>query len=157
MSAVEAPRGTRRVEVLDLVLSWTAGLVGYLVAEYGAGALLVAAVDGGSPQALPAWTWLPWIAGPVLCGALAAAVLPLWRGPALWHWLVAGGAVPLLAAPVTMFVVGVADVGSLLLGVGVQVVVAALVAAGVGLLRRAVEPALAARRATTPVPVTYTS
>ncbi len=147
----------RPVELLDLVLCWTAGLVGYLVAEYGAGALLMAAVGDGGPQSLPSWTWLPWIAGPAACGVLAAAVVPLAGRPSRGIWAVAGGAVPLLAAPVTWFVVADVATAGLVVGVVVQVLVAAAAATVVGWVRQAVEPALASRRRAPAPPVTYTS
>lgn len=161
-AAPHAPRTPRalplEVGLLDLVLCWTAGLVGYLVAEYGAGALLAGAVMQGGTGALPAWVWLPWLAGPLLCGAAAGAMLALLGAPVRWwHWPLAGAVVPLAAAPVTWFVTRSAVGGEIVVGVLVQVLVAGLVAAGVGALAHAFAPLLARRRSSAPPPASYTS
>lgn len=135
--------------LLDLLLCWTGGLVGYLVGEYGAGALLAGAIGDGGVAAVPSWTWLPWIAGPVLCGLLAGVVLALLRvRTSWWTWPLAGGFVPLAASPVTGLVTaGAVDPGGLALAVLVQVLVACAAAAGVGVVARA-----AGRRAPAPAP-----
>ncbi|ADG75445.1 secretion protein snm4 [Cellulomonas flavigena DSM 20109] len=137
------------VRVLDLLLCWTGGLVGYLVGEYGAGAVLAATIGDGGVAAVPSWTWLPWLAGPVLCGLLAGSVLALLRvRTPWWTWLLAGGFVPLAASPVTGLVTaGAVDLGDLALAVAVQVLVACVAAAAVGAVARVV-----GRRAPAPRP-----
>ena len=154
VSTVESTAG-RTLAPLDLVLAWTAGLIGYLVAEYGAGAAVASAIGDGGADALPSWVWLPWIAGPVLCGLLAGGVLPPDALPLWWHQALAGAGVPALAAPVTMLVVGEAG-PAVLTGVLVQVVVAALVALGAARARRWVQPHLPSRAARAPEPARYT-
>ena len=136
--------------LLDLLLCWTGGLVGYLVGEYGAGALLAAAIGDGGVDALPSWTWLPWIAGPVLCGLLAGAVLALLRvRTSWWTWLLAGGLVPLAASPVTGLVTaGAVEVRDLAVAVLVQVLVSCAAAAVVGAVAL-----VAGRRVPAPAPV----
>lgn len=128
--------------LLDLLLCWTGGLVGYLVGEYGAGAVLAAAIGDGGVTAVPSWTWLPWIAGPVLCGVLAAVVLTLLRvRTPWWTWLLVGGFVPLAASPVTGLVTaGAVAPGDLAVGVLVQVLVACAAAAVVAAVVRVVGP-----------------
>jgi len=152
--------GLRRpadVGVLDLVLCWTGGLVGYLVGEYGTGALVAATIGDGGAAAVPSWVWLPWVAGPLLCGVVAAVVLVLLRArPAWWHWPLVGGLVPLAAAPVTWFVTLGAAGGELAVGVLVQVLLAACAGAASGALARAGGRLLPARRQPD-APPTYSS
>lgn len=155
MATVEIPEGRGRLAPLDLVLAWTAGLVGYLVAEYGAGAAVAAAIGDDGAAGVPSWAWLPWIAAPVLCGLLAGAVLPSDALPRWWHQVLAGAGVPALASPVTVLVVGELS-PPLLTGVLVQVVLAAVVAVGAAHARRWLEPRVTLPARRRPTPARYT-
>jgi hypothetical protein len=120
----------------DLLLAWAGGLVGYLVGEYGAGALLRVTYRAGGVEALLSWVWLPWLAGAVLCGAGAGGVLVLLRARTVWwHWIAAGALVPVASGVISWFVLGGrVEGGSVAVTVATQVLVAVLVAALVGAL-----------------------
>lgn len=139
--------------ITGFLRAWVAGLVGFLVGEYGAGALLRVVRDSSGDQAMLDVLWLPWIAAPVLCGIAAALALPHAERARWWHWLVGASVVPVGAAGVTLVVVSLvgAEPSGFWLSVAVQIVIAAVLALGIGTLRTR---RAAARPAPVP-PVTY--
>lgn len=122
----------------SFVRPWAAGLVGFLVGEYGTGAWLAALVRSGEREQALALTWLPWVAAPVLGALLATLALRVVATTRWWHWLVAVLPVPAGAVLVTaaVLVVTGAPATGFALSVLAQLGLAAAVGLALGTLRR---------------------
>ncbi|WP_258726155.1 hypothetical protein [Cellulomonas sp. NS3] len=119
------------VTFASFVRPWAAGLVGFLVGEYGAGALLGSLVRSGDREQALALSWLPWVAAPVLGALLATLAVGVVATTRWWHWLVAVLPVPLGAVGVTAAVIVLT--GAAATGFALSVVAQLVLAAGVGL------------------------
>lgn len=137
VAAREADQPTRAPRLGGLLRGWVWALVGFLVGEYAAGFALQVLMRAGERELVLSWTWVPWMLAALLCGAGAGLAVPAARDRAWWSWGVAAAPIPVGAFFVTWWYLSAFDAGSdgLVLAALGQVLVAAVVATGIGLLR----------------------
>ena len=132
----------------DLARGAVGALVGYLIGTYGAGSVLDAMLRAGRGDLVLEWAWFPWMLGAVLCGIGAGFAVPAVRRRAWWTWAAATAPVPVCAFFLILatFPAGIeVDYPEVALDALVQVLVAAALATGIGLLRSRAEGRAALR------------
>lgn len=128
---------TRPPRLGGLLRGWVWALLGFLVGEYGAGLALQVLLRADESDLVRSWTWLPWILAALLCGVGAGLAVPAASDRAWWTWIVAAAPIPVGAYFLTWWYLSAfgADTDGLVLASVIQVLLAATVATGIGLLR----------------------